>query len=133
MKFASSLRKMLLTAPILFIALGASAAGKDKKPDADNSAVNKRDRNSQEVTAQTQMKASDQDVESTRRIREALAKDDKLSVNAENIKIVTVNGVTTLKGPVNNADEKQKVEMHAKNVMGTAKVKSEIEIVQDKQ
>ena len=97
-------------------------------PQPDNSAVNERDRSVTEVTAQDQG-TSDKDVGLTRRIRQEVVKNDKLSTDAHNIKIITVNGKVTLKGPVQSLDEKNQLERISKRVAGNANVRSEIEIV----
>lgn len=69
-------------------------------------------------TASDQAKGSTSDVELTRRIREELTKDNSLSINAKNVKIITIKGTTTLRGPVNSAKEKQRIGEIAKTVTG---------------
>jgi hyperosmotically inducible periplasmic protein len=50
-------------------------------------------------------------------------KDKSLSTYAHNVKIITQNGMVTLKGPVRSEDEKKPVE-----VAGENKVTSELDI-----
>jgi hyperosmotically inducible protein len=55
--------------------------------------------------------------------------DDKsLSTNAHNVKIITSNGVVTLRGPVKTAAEKKAIEDKAKQVAGVTKVENLLEI-----
>lgn len=89
---------------------------------ADNTAVNKRDRDDRAVTAD-QQKNNKSDVELTAEIRRAIVKDDTLSTNAHNVKIVVQNGQVTLKGPVASAAEKAAVERKASAVVGAGKGK----------
>ena len=59
--------------------------------------------------------------------------DDKtLSTYAHNVKIITQNGMVTLKGPVMSEDEKQAIEQKAKVIAGSSNVTSELSIKADK-
>jgi hyperosmotically inducible protein len=121
-----------VTVAASFVIGSVSAAEDDGKKPADvvqpdNTKTNERDRNRDEVTADNQ-KQSKSDVEMTSKIRQAVVKDDSLSTNAHNIKIITINGVVTLKGPVKTADEKTKIETAAKSVAGDANVKNQIDV-----
>ena len=104
-----------------------SAADDDKPKPADNTAVNVRDRDKTEKTAdqQNQNKA---DVELTANIRKAVVKDTTLSTNAHNVKIISVDGMVTLKGPVKSDAEKATVAKLAKDVAGDKNVTNQIEI-----
>ena len=51
-----------------------------------------------------------------------------MSLNAQNVKIITEEGSVTLRGPVATADEKQKIEMIAHKVAGEKNVNSQLEI-----
>lgn len=104
---------------------GAGPAGSN----VDNSAVNKRDRKNSEVTADQQSSGTT-DTEITRQIRRALIADKELSVYAHNIKIITIGGVVTLKGPVKSADEQKKAVSFARSVAGVSKVDDQISIKQ---
>jgi osmotically-inducible protein OsmY len=90
------------------------AAG--NKP-ADNTGKNARDRNDQSLTPGDQGN-SDSDIDLTRRIRRAIVQKEGLSTNAKNIKIITVNGKTTLRGPVNSQEEKNTISTLAQGVAG---------------
>ena len=94
----------------------------------DNTRVNKRDRKSTEMTADKQ-KVNKGDQEMTRKIRKAVMADKSLSTYAHNIKIITANGMVTLKGPVKTEDEKKSVVAKAVSIAGSAdKVKDEISV-----
>jgi hyperosmotically inducible periplasmic protein len=93
----------------------------------DNTAVNQRDRNAAEPTAD-QQKETGTDREMSRKIRRSIVSDKALSTNAHNIKIISQNGMVTLKGPVNSDEEKKAVEKKATEIAGEANVKSEIQV-----
>lgn len=53
------------------------------------------------------------DVEVTKQIRRELMKDDALSTKAKNVKIIVLNNGVTLKGPVENEKEIERILKHA--------------------
>ena len=93
----------------------------------DNSKVNDRDRNQAEATAD-QQKESRPDRDITRDIRKSIAQDTSLSAYAHNVKIITQNGMVTLKGPVRSEDEKNAIEGKAAEIAGKDKVTSQLEV-----
>ena len=97
----------------------------------DNTKVNKRDRQEGQVTAD-QQKENQGDRKVAQEIRKAIVKDKSLSTYAHNVKIVSENGVVTLKGPVHSEQEKEAVEAKAAQIAGADKVKSEISVAPDK-
>jgi len=89
--------------------------------------VNERDRIKNEPTGDQQKEnRSDRDI--TQQIRQEILKDKSLSTYAHNVKIITQNGMVTLKGPVRSEDEKKTVEAKASEVAGENKVTSELDI-----
>jgi len=94
---------------------------------ADNTARNVRDRSSDTVTPGDQSETKG-DLEVTRRIRRAITQNDQLSTTAKNIKIVTANGKVTLRGPVQNAAEKQQIADLAKATEGVTSVDDQLEL-----
>lgn len=94
---------------------------------ADNSGKNVRDRSTTALTAGQQSNTAS-DVKITQRIRHAVTSDKALSTNAHNIKIITVHGVVTLRGPVGSAEEKTKIGAKASGVAGVSHVKNDLEI-----
>src|SRR5437868_14670459 len=93
----------------------------------DNTAVNQRDRDRAEPTADRQKEnRSDRDI--IQEIRKAVVNDKSLSTYAHNVKIISENGTVTLKGPVRSQDERSAVEQKAAEVAGASNVKNEITI-----
>jgi len=117
--------KIALT--ILFCA-ACACYGQESGTKADNTKVNKRDRNAGEVTA-GQQKENTNDRELTAKIRRSLMEDKSLSTYAHNVKIITQNGAVTLKGPVKSDAEKKSVVEKAVAVAGSAdKVTDQISV-----
>jgi len=93
----------------------------------DNTRTNQRDRNSNEATAdQQKMNQSDRDI--TQQIRRSIEKDKSLSTYGHNVKVITQNGMVTLKGPVRSEEEKKAVEEKAAEVAGADKVTNQIDV-----
>jgi hyperosmotically inducible protein len=99
--------------------------------DADNTKVNERDRVSSEMTADQQAHNSN-DMSITRRIRQDVMKDGSFSTYAKNVKVISVNGKVTLKGPVRSEQEKEKISKYARAAAGAANVKNEMSVVAEK-
>jgi osmotically-inducible protein OsmY len=85
----------------------------------DNTKVNQRDRSAAEATAD-QQKSNAADMKMTRNIRRSIMADKSLSSYAHNIKIISQNGVVTLKGPVKSDAEKTSLVAKAVAVTGSA-------------
>src|SRR5262245_38756688 len=114
---------LLLSAPLTALAQTAATPS----PAPDNSKVNERDRRTDAPTAD-QQKNNKGDLETTRRVRDAIVKDKTLSTYAHNVKVITQGGVVTLRGPVRSNDEKSAVEAIAVQVAGEGNVRNELEI-----
>jgi hyperosmotically inducible protein len=113
-----------------FVAVGLlvlTASAQDAGTTSDNTKANKRDRKTGAVTAD-QQKESESDREITAGIRKALMDNKELSTYAHNVKIITRNGIVTLKGPVRSQDEKKVVESQAAQIAGADKVKSALSV-----
>ncbi len=95
--------------------------------DADNSGLNVRDRNTNNLTPGDQGNTA-ADTETTQKIRKALVMDSNYSMTAKNIKIITVDGKVTLRGPVNSDTEKSGIEALAKNIAGEGNVDNQLEV-----
>jgi osmotically-inducible protein OsmY len=117
--------KLLLC--ILAGALAVMPAFADEHQDADNTAKNARDRNSDTLTP-TDRGGSAADRELTAKIRQAIVKDDALSVQAHNVKIITIDGSVTLRGPVKSASEKAAITAQAQRIAGAERVDDQLEI-----
>lgn len=94
---------------------------------ADNTARNKRDMQGAEPTAQDQSENS-ADRTITQQIRRQVIGEDGMSMNAKNVKIITVDGVVTLRGPVQNEKERADIGSAAKRVDGVKRVDNLLEI-----
>jgi hyperosmotically inducible protein len=81
----------------------------------DNTKVNVRDRAESALTPGDQGD-SESDRNMTIQVRKALMDNDQLSTTAKNIKVITQNGKTTLRGPVNSEAEKQSIEAAVKHL-----------------
>jgi hyperosmotically inducible periplasmic protein len=108
---------------ICTLALSAAA----QETNADNSATNKRDRSGETQTSGDQSNTKE-DINLTAAIRRAVVKDTSLSSTAKNVKIITVGQTVTLRGPVNSADEKAKIEQLARSAAPSAKIDNQLEI-----
>jgi hyperosmotically inducible protein len=105
----------------------ASAQDSSQQAPPDNTKVNERDKNKSEPTADQQKdNRSDRDI--TQEIRQSVMKDKSLSTYAHNVKIISQNGMVTLKGPVRSEEEKSAVEAKATAIVGQEKVTSELEV-----
>jgi len=100
---------------------------KDTSKDVDNTAQNVRDRNDRTLTPLDQGK-SESDRKMTADIRKAIVADKALSVNARNVKIITINGQVTLRGPVNTSDERSRIGDIAGRIAGTTTVNNQLEV-----
>jgi len=94
---------------------------------ADNTGVNTRDASGNTLTPADQSN-SPADISTTQQIRKAIVADKSLSINAHNIKIITKDGVVTLRGPVKDTREKTVIEQKAVEVAGQNHVQNELEI-----
>ena len=103
-----------------------NASPADHTP-ADNTKLNERDRNANEPTADRQ-KDNRSDREITQQVRKAIVKDKSLSTYAHNVKVITQNGMVTLKGPVRSEEEKKAIEAKAAEVAGQDKVTNQLDV-----
>lgn len=104
-------------------AVDRDTAGSTKP--ADNTAHNSRDADGNELTPLDQSHAA-ADVEITRSIPKLLVDDDTLGTNAQNVKVITVDGLVTLRGPVANADEQSRIVGIARQAAGADRVVNEL-------
>lgn len=133
MKTKHRQRHLAPVALLLAVAAGALAAAPPAPPpgDPENTGVNKRDAPANDRTAAnpTPMDQSNKqpDLNTEAEVRKAIVGDKSLSMLAHNVKIMTANGVVTLRGPVKSAEEKQRIEDLAKHVQGVSSVKNELD------
>lgn len=93
----------------------------------ENTERNVRDRGDTTLTPEDQIE-SESDIKITADIRKAVVADESLSVNAQNVKIITRNGVVTLRGPVESEAESVKLGLIAKQTAGVTQVDNQLEI-----
>jgi hyperosmotically inducible periplasmic protein len=112
---------------VLFIG-GAACYGQTPPTQPDNTKANASDRNPGAVTAD-QQKSNAADTKLTKSIRQSIMADKSLSTYAHNIKIISQNGVVTLKGPVKSDAEKATIISKAVAATGSAdKVSDQISV-----
>lgn len=115
---------MKLPVVLCFSALAAISSSWAQAPD--NTATNARDKSSETTTADKQSNAP-ADVKMVAEIRKMVVADKALSAVAKNAKIIVIDEVVTLRGPVKTEKEKTIIEEHAKHA-GAKKVENLLEI-----
>jgi hyperosmotically inducible periplasmic protein len=100
------------------VAMGLCTLANAQTP-PDNTKMNKGDGSSSAVTADKQ-KMNTPDRTLTQQIRKSVIADKSLSTYAHNVKIISQNGMVTLKGPVRSDDEKKSIVAKAVEVAGGA-------------
>ncbi len=123
---------------LLFLVVGCSKTddGSTSKNDQtnqsataapDNTGRNERDRDNATKTAGDQSE-NEADRTISQKVRQAIVADDSLSTNAKNVKIITVDGVVTLRGPVKSEAEKKNIDAKARQIAGVKNVENQLEI-----
>lgn len=102
-------------------ATATATASQTVKPD------NTRKNAKEDLTAE-QQGGSAADREMTKNIRRGLMKNDSLSSMAKNIKIITIEGKVTLRGPVHSEQEKAMAGSIAEKAAGKGKVMNQLEV-----
>jgi len=95
----------------------------------DNTASNIRGRDSQTLTPLDQGN-NQADIDTTAQIRKAIIAVDGMSTNAKNVKIITMNGLVTLRGPVNSEEEKRQIGEIAGRIAQAGNVNNQLEVTQ---
>ena len=128
------IRKIVRISLCVGLLLGTVAIGRAQEPAvqqpaaaADNTKMNQRDQSKNEPTAD-QQKETRNDRDITQQIRQSIMKDKSLSTYAHNVKIITLDGQVTLKGPVRSESEKQTIESKATEVAGVNKVTNDLNV-----
>jgi hyperosmotically inducible periplasmic protein len=93
----------------------------------DNSGRNVRDADGATKTPGDQSE-SEADRTITQDVRQAVTADDSISTNGKNVKIITVDGTVTLRGPVKSEQEKTNIAAKAQQIAGVKKVDNQLEI-----
>lgn len=124
--------KCLGMATIAFALVGCDARSDNQHTiPADNTKINVRDRESSAVTPfdQTEGKA---DRIISQDIRKKLMANETLSFNAKNIKIITIDGVVYLRGPVDSSEENLIILNEVRTVSGIRSVNNQLDVLQKK-
>jgi hyperosmotically inducible periplasmic protein len=127
-------RYLWIVLPSLLFA-GSVIAGpiqQEQQPAPDNTKTNQGDASKNAKTAD-QQKMNPADRETTKKIRSAVMDDKSLSTYAHNIKIITTDGMVTLKGPVRSEDEKSAIEAKAREIAGNSNVTNNLTVAPPKQ
>lgn len=114
-----------------FVSVGVLAMASALAQPPDNTKINKRDDVKNPVTADQQSN-NKADLDLVKRIRREITNDKTMSTYAKNVKVITRDGMTTLRGPVKSEEEKQAIEAIAKRVAGDGKVANHLEIAPPK-
>jgi osmotically-inducible protein OsmY len=93
----------------------------------DNSGRNVRDADGATKTPGDQSE-SEADRTITQNVRQAVTADDSISTNGKNVKIITVDGTVTLRGPVKSEQEKTNIAAKAQQIAGVKQVDNQLEI-----
>jgi osmotically-inducible protein OsmY len=93
---------------------------------ADNTKKNERDTGNTLTPGDQAENETDRTI--TQQIRQAVVGKDGLSMDAKNVKIITANGVVTLRGPVKTPDEKADIAGIAQRTSGVTRVDNQIEV-----
>ena len=116
-----------ITIAIFCLSLFTLSALAQDTPAADNTTKNQRDRSGETRTSGDQSN-SPEDVQITATIRRAVVGDHSLSATAKNVKIITADGVVTLRGPVQTEAEKTKIAELAQSAAGNANIDNQLEV-----
>ena len=117
--------KQIILSFLCLSAFAFSAVAQDTP--ADNTDKNQRDRSGETRTSDDQSNTPE-DLKITAAIRRAVGADDSLSMTAKNVKIITASEMVTLRGPVNTAEEKTKIEQLAQSAAGNVKIDNQLEV-----
>lgn len=118
------LKSILLVALFMGVFIGFSLLQAKQEPSPNPRIVNQ----------STGIQAGDQsnrpeDILTAKKIRSTLIKDQTLSSRAKNIMITVLNNGVTLKGEVNNADERAKILEHAYITAPKHRIYNQISVV----
>jgi hyperosmotically inducible protein len=119
--------KQITLSFLCLTAFSLCAIAQENNAAVDNTAKNQRDRSGETATSGDQSNNS-QDIQTTAAIRRAVVGDKSLSMTAKNVKIISAGQTVTLRGPVNTAEEKTKIEQLAQSAAGNARIDNQLEV-----
>lgn len=126
------MRTLTAAAACLMAVMSINAASAEEAPKADNTAQNKGATQEEAVTAEKQSNEKS-DVEALAEVRKTVVENKDLSSNAKNCKILFKKGVVTLRGAVDSAEEKTKVEELVKGCSCVTSVKNMLTVAKKPQ
>jgi hyperosmotically inducible protein len=135
MKYKKTLTSLVAAATLAAVACSgdddryAATDARRMPVEADNTGKNVRDQGDRTLTAGDQSNRAP-DVDLTQKIRQGITSDDAMSVQARNVKVITQDGVVTLRGPVETQEEKASIELLARTA-GATRIDNQLEIDQD--
>ena len=123
--------QLSIAAGLILSTVPNTAFGQDAAATApDNTKMNKPAKNGALTADSQKMDKADRDL--TKNIRHAVIADKTLSTYAHNVKIISRDGMVTLKGPVRSDEEKAAVEKAATGVAGEGKVTNQLMVAPGK-
>ncbi len=123
--------KIINTGLLIAATIGTGlAANAQDTVNADNTALNKRDRYQANPTAQNGSNKKTA-VKATAQLRRKIVAYKGLSVDAQNVKLIDENGCVTLRGPVDSLKEKEVIESLTKECFGD-NYRNELEVKEQK-
>src|ERR1700751_1710179 len=114
----------------LIIGMPLAAHGPDQANPPSSTAPDNSSRNKNHANTADSQKANASEREITQKIRQSLMADKSLSTYAHNVKIITQDGQVTLKGPVQDQNEKETIASKAADIAGTGKVNNQLTVKQ---
>jgi hyperosmotically inducible protein len=93
----------------------------------DNTRANKNN-----IPTADQQKETKADRELAAKIRKSLTTDKSLSTYAQNVKIIVVDGVVTLKGPVRSEEERRAIQAKAQDFASASAIHNELTVAPPK-
>ena len=128
--------KQITLSLLCISALTLSAYAQETKEAADKTAVDNSARNERDASGDTQTSGDQsnkpEDIKITAAIRRAIIADDSLTMTATNVKIITAEGIVTLRGPVKTDEEKMKIAQIAQKEAGSMKIDNQLEVKESK-
>ena len=122
--------KQITLSLLCISALTLSTYAEDKEPTdqpaVDNSAKNERASGDTRTSGDQSNKP--EDIKISAAIRRAIVADNSLTMTAANVKIITADGIVTLRGPVKTAAEKTKIAQIAQREAGKMKIENQLEV-----
>ena len=119
--------KSILVMAVALATLACTRTEDTRERAADNTAVNQRDQDRPTRTPEDQRENAE-DLTITQQIRKGVMAGDDISSDGKNVKIITVQGVVTLRGPVRTEQERTEIARVAKQVDGVKRVENQLEV-----